>query len=185
MSNKKNRLILIGIDGGDWKIINQLQKDLPNIDYLIKNGASSVLESTIPPFSPIAWNSIFTGMKPHKHGIFGFVQPQLDSYNYKIVNSSHRKAKALWNYCTLHHIKGIYLYIPFAYPPETVNGIMISGLGTPSVSSKYSYPKWIKKELDVRFTDFKVDYEENKYDPQSEIFLKSSFTILQKQVGGG
>jgi len=181
----QGKVIVIGIDGADWKIINQLKSVLPNITYLVENGASAILKSTIPPFSPIAWNSIFTGMKPHNHGILGFVQPEKNSYQAKIINSTHRKAKALWNYCTEGDVKGMYLNIPFTFPPESVNGVLISGLGTPSNSSSYSYPKHYKNEILKKYKDFRVDYEEYKYSPNSQEFLNNAFKILEAETAVG
>lgn len=71
--NANCQVVLIGIDGGCWKIIEPLinQGKLPNIERLIRNGAHGDL---IPesPFSPPSWTSIATGLSSKKHGIYAF-----------------------------------------------------------------------------------------------------------------
>ncbi len=65
-------LVLIGIDGGDWRVIDPLvaQGQLPNISRLLTSGARGVLlapegHETSPP----SWTSISTGKRVDKHGV--------------------------------------------------------------------------------------------------------------------
>ncbi len=110
---EKMRICLIGIDGADKKVMDKL--NLPNIYGL---GSVNIMKSTIPPFAPIAWNTLFTGEEPKEHGVYGFIQPKKNSYDYEIVSSKTRRVKALWN-----EYPGVFYKIPFTYPPEPVNGV--------------------------------------------------------------
>lgn len=143
------RIIIIGIDGADLNILNKV--DAPNIKALPTKNA---MRSTIPPFSPIAWNTLFTGVGPQQHGIYGFVQPKANSYDYEIVSSKTRKVKALWNM-----FKGVYLNIPFAYPLEHIDGIITAGLGSPNDG-----------------------YGEGKHDIQSRKFRLHAFQVLRQEI---
>ena len=143
------RIILLGIDGADLLPLSKL--DLPNIASL---GKVHIMKSTIPPFSPIAWNSLFTGVEAKYHGVYGFIQPKQYSYDYEIVSSRTRKVKALWNY-----YPGIFYKIPFTYPPEPVNGILIPGLGSPYDG-----------------------YKENKYDLKSRRFINHAINVLKQEI---
>ncbi len=73
------RVLLIPLDGGTWKVIDPLIKAgrMPNLESLIRRGASATLESDIPTFSPIIWSSVSTGKYPTRHGIHGFIRTDL------------------------------------------------------------------------------------------------------------
>ena len=44
-------------------------------------------------------------------------------------------------------MKSIVVNVPGTYPPEKINGAMITGLLTPSRDSNFTYPKDIKERL--------------------------------------
>jgi len=141
------KVVLIGVDGATPDIIEPLmnQGKLPNFDKIRRKGTWGKLASTIPPFSAPAWASIVTGCKPGKHGIYGF--ETTDSVETHLITSSYRKAPAFWNFLTEIKLKNIIVNVPGTYPPEKINGIMITGLLTPSPESNYTYPNEIKEKL--------------------------------------
>ena len=79
---RKSRVILLGWDGATWDLILPWveEGELPGIGRMMEQGTWGTLSSTIPPISPAAWTTIFTGVNPGKHGIFGFVKRRTDSY---------------------------------------------------------------------------------------------------------
>ena len=93
-----NKVVMIGVDGATWKLIKPWIKvnKLPGLKKLVQEGTSSDLESTVPPISPSAWTSIFTGTDPGKHNIFGFVKRKNDSYFVTPISSYDRKTPPIW-----------------------------------------------------------------------------------------
>ncbi|MBN1231835.1 MAG: alkaline phosphatase family protein [Candidatus Coatesbacteria bacterium] len=73
--NQSSRLIFMGLDGLEWSIVNKLRKEeqMPNLDFLIRNGASGILKSFQPMYSPIIWTTMLSGTTPELHGINSFV----------------------------------------------------------------------------------------------------------------
>lgn len=142
-----SRVCIVGVDGGEWSVIDKL-----NLKWIKRGKNSCVMKSTIPHFTPIAWNTLFTGALDH--GIYGFVQLKENSYDYEIVDSTKRKVKALWNYK-----KGVYLNIPFSYPAEHIDGVIVPGLGSPD-----------------------EDYGEAKYDLKSKRWINHALGIMKKEV---
>jgi hypothetical protein len=67
-------VILIGVDGADWEVIDRLIADglMPNAARMKAEGAYGTLASMEPLFSPVVWASIATGKTPEKHGIQSF-----------------------------------------------------------------------------------------------------------------
>jgi len=68
------RLLVFGIDGADWKLIDQLiaRGDLPNLAALRRRGAWGDLETLFPTRSPAVWTTIATGQPPDRHGVEHF-----------------------------------------------------------------------------------------------------------------
>ncbi|MCQ6254491.1 alkaline phosphatase family protein [Methanocaldococcus sp.] len=167
-----DKLLLIGIDGADFNIVRELLNNnkLKNLASISENGYFSRLVSTIPPLSPAAWTSIFTGVPPHKHGIWGFLKQKEGEYFYKPITSKDRKHKAIWNLLTEKNKRSIIVNIPFSYPPGRINGIMITGLGSPGKDSNFVYPQSLKKFILDNFPNFDVDLNEGKLEEGYSIY---------------
>jgi predicted AlkP superfamily phosphohydrolase/phosphomutase len=125
--NKPPKILLIGWDAADWKIINPLLDAglMPNLQRLIDNGVVGNLATLDPAFSPMLWTSIATGKRPYKHGVLGFTEPHPNGKDVRPVQSTSRTTKALWNVfkqCGLKsHVVG---WWP-SHPAEPINGISI------------------------------------------------------------
>ncbi len=131
--NNPNKLIVIGLDGAAYPLINKWIKsgDLPNIASLTQRGNFNVLKSTIPVHSPTAWSSFITGLNPGKHGVFDFVRRDAEGYQLRVIRANEIKGTSLWKLLSKNGAKVGIMNVPMTYPPETVNGYLISGLGTP------------------------------------------------------
>ncbi len=125
---KKRKVLLIGWDGADWKIINKLMEEgiMPSMNYLVNNGVMGNLATLDPPFSPMLWTSISTGMRPDKHGILGFSEPIPETIGVRPVSSTSRKVKAIWNILTQKGYKTHSVGWWPSHPAEPINGIMVS-----------------------------------------------------------
>src|SRR5947207_6347785 len=69
------KVIVLGIDGLDPQILRlyMQQGKMPNFALLEQKGAFSLLRTSIPPQSPVAWSNLITGMDPGGHGVFDFI----------------------------------------------------------------------------------------------------------------
>ena len=141
------KIIVIGLDGAtlDLMIPWMNSGKLPHFDTIRKKGSYGKLRSTTPPYSAPAWVSIATGCQPGKHGIYDFFRT--DNISKNLVNSRYRKTPAVWKYLTDMNKKSIVVGVPGTYPPEKINGFMVTGLLTPSPESKYTYPVELKQDL--------------------------------------
>ncbi|MBT3249266.1 MAG: hypothetical protein HN846_00395 [Candidatus Pacebacteria bacterium] len=164
------KVVFLGVDGATLDVVKPLIKngDLPNFKRLLKSKYLKKLRSTYPPSSPPAWNSIFTGVNPGKHGIYDFVKRKHNSYFIEPVFSEDRKAPFIWEIPSMKKKKTIALSIPFAYPPRKLNGIMTTGLGSPSKESDFTYPADFKKYITENYPDFDIDFEEHFFDFHNE-----------------
>jgi predicted AlkP superfamily phosphohydrolase/phosphomutase/tetratricopeptide (TPR) repeat protein len=124
------KVLLIGWDAADWKIINPLLDHglMPTLDNFVNHGVIGNLATLRPILSPMLWNSIATGKRPDKHGILGFMEPDPQSGGVRPVTSTSRKVKALWNILTQRGYKTHVLGWFAGHPAEPINGISVSDL---------------------------------------------------------
>lgn len=123
-----SKVLLIGWDAADWKIINPLIEagEMPSLKSVVENGVIGRLATLDPPLSPMLWTSIATGKRPYKHGIHGFTEPIPGGLGIRPIYNTGRKCKAVWNILSQAqkrcHVVG---WWP-SHPAEPINGTMIS-----------------------------------------------------------
>lgn len=127
---KAKRVLLIGWDAADWKVIDQLieRGRMPALKGMIESGVRGNISTLDPPYSPMLWSSIATGKFADKHGIHGFTETDHSKGIIKPVTSTSRKARAIWNILTQQGKRGnVFGWWP-SNPAEPINGIMVSNL---------------------------------------------------------
>jgi predicted AlkP superfamily phosphohydrolase/phosphomutase len=122
---RRSPLIVIGVDGGEWKVIHRLWSEgkLPNLKALADRGVSATLRTAYNS-SPVIWTTIATGVVPEVHGITDFVvaTPQGDVP----ISSDVRKVPALWNMLSRTGRRVAVLGWWGSWPAEEVNGVVYS-----------------------------------------------------------
>lgn len=122
------RVLLIGLDGADWEIIDPLMEQgrMPNLKRLVDGGARARLRTITPVLSPIIWTSIATGVGPDRHGIVDFLATSKTTGNQIPVTSNMRRVKALWNILSDNgRTSGIVGWWA-TWPAEEVRGFIVS-----------------------------------------------------------
>jgi len=145
----KGKVFVIGLDGATLDLIRPWASDgkLPHLAEIMATGAFGKLRSTIHPLTAPAWTSFMTGKNPGKHGIYDFISPSPNSYSIRYNNALSRKSVSLWQILSQAGKKVGCVNVPFTFPPEEVNGILISGLDTPSTKSPFTYPQDLAEEI--------------------------------------
>jgi len=125
---KKNKVLLIGWDAADWKIINPLLDAgmMPALESLVNNGVIGNIATLDPPLSPMLWTSISTGKHADQHGILGFTEPSPEGKGIRPCMITSRKVKAIWNILTQSGYKTNVVGWWPSHPAEPINGISIS-----------------------------------------------------------
>jgi predicted AlkP superfamily phosphohydrolase/phosphomutase/tetratricopeptide (TPR) repeat protein len=122
------RVLLIGWDAADWKIIQPLLDagKMPVLGRLIEYGISGKISTLQPILSPILWNSIATGKRADKHGILGFAEPTPNGAGIRPVSSTSRRAKALWNILSQNGLRSSVVNWFASYPAEPIAGTIFT-----------------------------------------------------------
>jgi predicted AlkP superfamily phosphohydrolase/phosphomutase len=134
--NQRPRLrpaLVLGLDGATFDVIRPLAQAgrLPNLSAWLKEGASALLHSTVPPVSFPAWSSFATGLDPGAHGLFDFTQKLPGRYALRFTNASDRSGATLFGRVTAAGGRVLALGMPATFPPEPVDGLLVAGFDAP------------------------------------------------------
>jgi predicted AlkP superfamily phosphohydrolase/phosphomutase len=104
-----------------------------------------------------------TGQNPGKHGIYDFFRPRAGSYDLEFVNGGHRRGKTFWRLLSDAGRKVVSISVPCTFPPEPVNGVMISGFDFPGegpgsfVDARGTHPPELFDELNRTIGPHPID----------------------------
>ena len=173
-----SKVFVIGLDGATFDIIRPLVREgkLPTIENLMHKGVHGNLRSTIPPATLPAWPSFMTGKNPGKHGVFDFMGRESNEYYGRLMSSKDIHGDTIWRILSKFGKRSIVMNVPATYPPEKINGIIISGMLTP-VGKSYTYPP----ELEDEIKDYVVEMDPEIYEKEESIFLDELYSIIQKR----
>jgi predicted AlkP superfamily phosphohydrolase/phosphomutase len=146
---------MVGWDGATFDLIRPwvAEGKLPNVARLLEGGVHGPLRSTLPPWTFPAWTSFMTGKNPGKHGIFDFFRPRPGTYDLEFTSGCHRRAATFWQILSEAGRHVVSISLPCTFPPEPVNGEMISGFDFPGegpgsfVDARGMYPRELYAEL--------------------------------------
>ncbi|MCK4807846.1 MAG: alkaline phosphatase family protein, partial [Candidatus Aegiribacteria sp.] len=173
------RVVILGLDGFSPDIAERMMADgeMPNLEKLCNAGTFSRLGTTCPGISPVAWSSFQTGVNPGKHGIFDFLAPDRKRYLAKLSSVQTgtapsrvglgpiritvmkpfvkllRKGRPFWNLLKRYGIRSTVLRVPITYPPEPLDGHLLSGMCVPDLrGTQGSYTVFTEDEPARTFT---------------------------------
>lgn len=150
------RIFVIGLDGATFDLITPWVAEgrLPHLASLLDNGTHGELSSTIHPLTAAAWTSFMTGKNPGKHGVYDFITRVPGSYDIQLVNSRTRDPETLWRILGSHGKQVGVINIPLNYPPEPINGFLVSWMDAPGTQSRYTHPPELAAELKVALGEY-------------------------------
>ena len=131
-------LLVIGLDGCDFSLLDQFAGELDTISQLRERGTETPLQSTHPPWTPSAWPSLYTGVEPSTHGVFDFFQ-YADQYpdEAEPVSRYHVHAPAIWDYLSDRQRSSIVVNVPITHPATALEGTMLPGYMAPPDEDGY------------------------------------------------
>lgn len=180
----RRRVFVLGLDGATYDLLTPWfeQGHLPNLQRLVGRGAQGELTTIIPPYTPVAWPSIMSGHNPGQHGVFDFMYRDTHEPGFKIsfYNRSHVDARFIWQLVGDQGRKVGVMNIPMTYPPEPVNGFIVTGLMTPPETG-YTYPPELADELEREVGEYLIT-ERNLYTSDLDALLDELFTVVDRRA---
>jgi len=182
-------VIVIGLDGLEPGIVEAMLErgELPNLARIRATGSYSRLKTTYPAQTPVAWSSFATGTNPGGHGIFDFICRDPETYlpdvaltrferpksmlaQPRVVN--RRQGVPLWQTLSAAGIPSTVLRCPCTFPPENLQGRMLSGVGVPDLRGSQS-----------KGTFYTQDKTAVAQENEQLIFLDSGDEIVTRVIG--
>lgn len=115
----KPEVLVIGLDGATLSLMESpaVRDWMPNISRLIAEGCRGPLRSTVPPYTPPAWASIYTGTNPTKHGVFAFTRINCRTHKCEYHNYTTIATPKLWQILNKNGIRrSIFRIVVEVYP---------------------------------------------------------------------
>ncbi|XRP97075.1 alkaline phosphatase family protein [Methanocaldococcus sp. 16A] len=180
------KVLVIGLDGATWNLIKPWtdKGELPTFKKLMENGVWGNLESTIPPWTIPAWESMSTGKNPKKLGFATFMVK--DGYKFVPHNFKHKRQKMIWDILSDSNYNVVVANLPNIYVAQKINGCMIAGWLCLD-KNRITYPPNLINELNEHCNGyeidiFDVDFENGRITdgPGDNEYLKRCEELLEK-----
>lgn len=176
----RERVLVLGLDGATFDLIEPMAEEgrLPNLAVLMEKGARGVLESTLPPVTIPAWVSMMTGKNPGKLGFYDLLKR--NEYGVEPNSRCYAEHTPLWQMLNRYGVRTGVMNLPGTYPPDEVDGFMVTGMMTPSKGSPYSYPEKLGADLSTSALDYEIDVPQWQYFDEG-VFVKDLYKVTEKR----
>jgi predicted AlkP superfamily phosphohydrolase/phosphomutase len=179
-----SKVIVIGLDGATFDLISPWIEngEMPNLRQLIQGGISGELTSTYPPLTGPAWSSFMTGKSPSHHGVLEFFHRINGEYRQKLNNPFDIDGSSLWQLLSSAGKRVGVLGVPLTYPPERINGFLITGLLTPAGRRDFTHPPELLDEIEKQIGTYRLRHDEKYRKSNPEPFIQEQYEILENNT---
>jgi len=101
----------------------------PAIGDLVANGTAAPLAAQVVPRPTSAWPSLYTGVNPGRHGVFGRLA--FDGRDWRRATFRDVREHALWELLDRRGRSSVVVNVPVTSPPAPFDGALVSGWGGP------------------------------------------------------
>jgi len=148
-----NKVLAIALDAAEPSLIEKWIAEgyLKNLASLRSRGSYGRLSSSAEWLVGSPWPTFYTGTMPDKHGIYHYLQWRSDKMDYERPNPDWISAVPFWRKLGENY-RVIAVDMPLAFPPDSFNGIEVSGWASHDrIFEPFSYPpekiKWVIKKF--------------------------------------
>lgn len=144
-----SRVLLIGWDGADWRILDPLLETgvLPNLASLVARGGRAVLRSTLPTHSWAAWPSFLTGVDPDEHGVYDILESRGGSSRQFPVSFRSIRERTFLADLTAAGVATVMANVPLTFPPPKIAGKLVAG-GVLPKRRAFTHPDSLEQDLE-------------------------------------
>lgn len=172
--------MVIGLDGVPYSFLAKQFKEgnMPRLKKLSEEGMFKSIHSTIPYVSSSAWACYMTGEDASGHNIHGFIDRHPKPFKTYCPSSIDLGAEPLWHTLSRQGKKVIVINVPVTFPPQPVNGVLISGFLCPQVDL-VAYPQELSHKL--KDMDYRIDADVELAHKDKYKFLDNIYYTLEKR----
>jgi predicted AlkP superfamily phosphohydrolase/phosphomutase len=181
---KRRRIFVVAWDGATLDLLAPWCEEgrLPTLSRLLEKGSSGRLASTYPPLTGPAWASFMTGKSPGSHGVFEFFHRREGGYSQALGGPASIKGRSLWQILSDADKKVGVMNVPLTYPPEEVNGFLITGLLTPHECDDWAYPRELIAELESNVGTYLIHHDEKYTKSNVDNLVAEQYRFLESRT---
>lgn len=148
------RTLLVGLDGVCLPVLEPLFADgaVPTLESVFADGVVGDLDSQLPPWTPSAWPSLYTGVNPGKHGVFDFLS--FDGYDWSLVDRSDVHEHAIWELLDQRGLTSVVVNVPVTGPARPFDGALVPGYVSPEEPA--CHPEGLLDDLREEIGEYRV-----------------------------
>src|SRR5262245_2021840 len=94
-------------------------------------------------------------------GVFPPFIKNPSSYGVRAMSGRDIMTRNVWEILSARGARSTVLNVPTTYPPEQINGLMVTGMLTPGIDSEFTYPSELKRELLARIPGYVIEPARN------------------------
>ena len=179
MDKKSRKLMLLGLDGSSWNVIDKLidMGKMPTLARLKKESSWGSMYSGPLPTSGPCWSSVMTGMNPANHGILNM----MDKFG-NVLNSSNLRCLTYQELLSEEGYVPYTVNVPLNIPPRVENSLVIPHIYD---ANRSVYPESVTDE--IGFDNYTIslshpDSASSQIEDMEFILqgLKNNFKVIKK-----
>jgi predicted AlkP superfamily phosphohydrolase/phosphomutase len=130
-------LLVIGLDGATLDLLEPWAAAgiLPTFARLLRTGTHGRLRSVPNTDTAPAWATFATGLNPANHGLFHEFGWSADWRTLRPMRGADRRGQTFWRIASDAGRRVVVVNVPFTYPAEPVNGVLLAGIDAPGVDA--------------------------------------------------
>ncbi len=179
------KLIILGLDGLSWHVLNEFIKDLPNLSKLKESGAWANLKTVNPPVTAPAWVSFQTAQDIGNHGFTSF-EAYDDKFN-PIIRDG-RTLNSITYYEILEKVgyKQLIFNLPYSNPARIAGDVIHSWLVYKADPREMVHPPSLYDELENLKNHFNIPKlapeHKEKFFKQFVEIARGRFDLLKEAI---
>lgn len=178
-------VFVLALDGATFDLLGPWMDEglLPHLNRLRESGVHAPLMSTYPPLTAPAWASFMTGKSPDNHGLLEFFRRDPGSYR-QVLNSRHDiDGRSLWRVLSDAGRRVVVQGVPLTWPPEPVNGALVTGLLTPRHEGVvFTHPPELGAELKQTLGRYMLQHTEKYVQDDPMRLVREEHAIMENMI---
>jgi predicted AlkP superfamily phosphohydrolase/phosphomutase len=181
MLDRPSRVVIIGWDSAPPDLVfDRLAPRMPNFTRLRARGCWGRMRSSDPPITVPAWTCMLTSLNPGALGFYGFRNRRPGGYDTDwIATNAAVRSPRVWDYLSEAGLTCCAHAVPQTYPVKPLNGMLVADFLTPSTDSDYTYPVWLKEELNRVCDGYRIDVEGFRTEDKAAL-LEQIYAVTDK-----
>jgi len=185
VTSSNRRVFVIALDGATYDLLGPWMAEghLPNLRKLYEAGVHAPLESSYPPITGPAWASFITGKSPANNGVMEFFRRDPESYSLVLNSRNDIDGESIWGVLSRAGKQVGVIGVPLTWPPEAVNGFLVTGLLTPRRDDVvFTHPPELGDELHRALNGYLLQHTEKYVQDDPMRLAHEERAILENKI---